>query len=92
MRGTGALYLVDDAGDAGGPYQGMLLSSAGSIGNSQCSIAGAGSSVSFHDNTLTLTLAIPFSHSFAGNQVIHAAARSATANSGWQPLGTITVP
>jgi hypothetical protein len=91
-RSSGALYLVDDAGNAAGPYQGMLLPSTASIANSQCSVAGTGSSVSLNDNAMTLTLAITFSHSFAGNQIIYAAARGATANSGWQPVGTVTVP
>jgi len=88
--GTGAIYLVDNAGDAGGPYSGMTLPGSGTVANSQCSIAAAGSSVTASGNTLTLTLAITFSQSFAGDQVLYLAARSITANSNWQAVGSVT--
>jgi len=39
---SGSVFLVDNAGDAGGPYQGMLLPGSGTVQNSQCTIAGAG--------------------------------------------------
>ena len=84
---------MDDAGDAGGPYTGMVLPGAGSIGNSQCAIAGAGSTVSGNGNTLTLTLAITFSQSFAGEQIFYLSARNnGGQNSGWQAVGTVGVP
>jgi len=86
-----SLFLVDDAGDAGGPYQGMTLPGAGTISNSQCTIRGAGSGFFLAGNSLTLTLAITFSPSFAGNQVVYAAARSTSQNSGWQAIGTVSV-
>ena len=57
---SGSVYLVDNAGDAGGPYSGMLLPGNGTVQNSQCSIAAAGSSVSRDANTVTLKLAISF--------------------------------
>ena len=89
---TGTLFLVDDAGDAGGPFQGMAIPSSSSVQNSQCIITGAGSSASASGNTLTLTLAISFNPSFAGNRVIYPAARSNTLSSDWQALGTVMVP
>ncbi|HYW43116.1 MAG TPA: hypothetical protein VE959_09685 [Bryobacteraceae bacterium] len=89
--GSGSLFLVDDAGDAGGPYKGMVLPGAGTVSNSQCTIAGTGSGFTAVGNTLTLTLAIAFSPSFAGNQVVYAAARSNSQDSGWQAVGTVTV-
>jgi len=91
---SGSLYLVDDAGEAGGPFQGMVLpSGSGSIGNGQCSISGAGSSVSGSGNNLTLTLAVTFNSSFAGNKLFYLAARDQAANnSGWQAMGTWAVP
>jgi len=90
---TGSLYLVDDAGNAGGPYQGMSLPSSGSISNSQCIVYGSGSSASGSGNTLTLTLNIGFRSSFAGTRLIYLAARdAANANSNWQRLGVWTVP
>lgn len=88
----GSLLLVDDAGDAGGPYAGMSLPGSGSVSNSQCAINGAGSSVVSSGSTLTLTLPITFSHSFAGNQVFYLATRSNTANSDWQAVGSVSVP
>jgi hypothetical protein len=91
---TGYLYLVDNAGDggyaAGSP---ILLSSGGTLSNSQCSINTAGSSASASGNTLNLNLAITFSSSFAGNQVFYLASRNnSTGNSGWQAVGSVTVP
>jgi len=90
---TSSVLLVDDAGDAGGPYSGMVLPSSGSVSNSQCTINGAGSSVSGTGNTLTLTLAITFNPIFAGNQIFFLAARNNNGqNSNWQAVGSIAVP
>jgi Putative binding domain, N-terminal len=92
---TGSVYLVDDAGDPEGPFAGSFdLGTPGAIAsNSQCTISGTGSSVSASGNTLRLTLAITFNSSFAGNQVFYLAARnSSTGNSGWQAVGSVTVP
>ena len=88
---AGAVYLVDDAGDSAGPYSGALLPGSGTAANTQCSLSAAGSSFAASGNTLTLTLAIAFHPSFAGNQIIYAAARSATLSSGWQAVGSATV-
>jgi len=89
---AGSVFLVDDPGDAGGPYSGMVLPGTGTVSNSQCSITAAGSSVAASGNTLSLTLAITFNPSFAGNQLFFLAARSNTANSNWQPVGSVSVP
>ncbi|SPF49703.1 hypothetical protein SBA4_4150012 [Candidatus Sulfopaludibacter sp. SbA4] len=89
---SNSVLLVDDAGDAAGPYQGLVLPSSGSISNSQCTINGAGSSVSRSGNTLTLTLSMTFSQGFAGNQVFYLAARNSTENSNWQEAGSVSVP
>jgi hypothetical protein len=87
------LYLVDDAGNAGGPYQSMSLPGSGSVSNSQCTVYGAGSSVTGSGNTLTLTLNVAFSTAFAGTRLIYMAARdSANVSSGWQQLGVWKVP
>jgi len=90
---SGSVFLIDDAGDAGGPYQGMVLPGSGTVGNGQCTISGTGSSVNGSGNTLTLTLAITFSASFAGNKVVYTSAGDKSSlNSGWQALGTWGVP
>jgi len=41
FAGDGVL-LVDDAGDAGGPYAGIVLPGTGTASNNQCSITGQG--------------------------------------------------
>jgi hypothetical protein len=91
---TGYLYLVDDAGD-GGYASGspIAVPSSSTLSNSQCTINATGSSVSASGNTLTLNLAITFSSGFAGNRVFYLAARNnSTGNSGWQAVGSVTVP
>jgi hypothetical protein len=91
-QGTGSVYLVDDAGDAGGPFAGgLLLPSNSSVSNSQCTINGAGSSVSGSGNNLNLNLAITFTPAFGGNRILYLAARNGTQNSGWQAAGTAAV-
>jgi len=93
VPGTGSVFLVDDAGNAGGPYAGMTLPGSGTVQNSQCSIAGTGSSFSANGNALQLTLAFTFHAPFAGNKVIYTAAQDSTpANSGWQAIGAWQVP
>jgi hypothetical protein len=89
---SGTVLVVDDAGDAGGPFGNVTLPGSGGAGNSQCFVSGAGASVSGSGNTLTLTLPIAFDPAFAGNQIVFLATRSNTANSGWQPVGTVSVP
>jgi len=89
------LYLVDDTGDAGGPFAGgmVLNGSAGTIQNSQCSISGAGSSAAMSGNTLTLTLNITFKSAFTGNRAIWVAGRDGAGgnNTDWQSLATTAV-
>jgi hypothetical protein len=89
---AGSLYLVDDAGDSGGPYAGMTLPGSGTVANSQCSISGLGSSVMGSGNTLTVTLAMTFTEAFSGNQVFYIASRSNTISSNWQAVGSVDVP
>jgi uncharacterized repeat protein (TIGR01451 family) len=91
---AGTLYLVDDGGDAGGPFAGyMALPGTGSVSNSQCTVNGTGSSVVGSGTTITLTLNISFSVSFTGNRIFYTAARdTGTGNSGWQALSTWQVP
>jgi hypothetical protein len=94
VAASNTLYLVDDAGDAGGPFAEYLVlnGAAGTIENSQCSVSGTGSSVS-PGYTLMLTLNITFQPAFAGNRIIWAAGRDAAGgnNTDWQAMGTTTV-
>ena len=88
---SATVFLVDDAGHAGGPFHGMVLPGTDTISNSQCAIAGQGSSITAGGNTLTLTLAISFRPVFADNRIVFAAARNAKQTSGWRPVGTTWV-
>ena len=87
----GSIYLFNDANTAlTGP---VTPGAAGTVQNSQCTLNGAGSSITASGNTLTVNLAIAFSSSFAGTKQISAYAQSVTAaNSGWQTLGSWTAP
>jgi hypothetical protein len=94
VESTNTLYLVDDAGDAGGAFAGeMVLNGSGSIKNSQCRIDGTGSSATGSGNTLTLTLNFFFYEGFVGNQTVYSAARDSGGNhnTGWQAQGTWSV-
>jgi hypothetical protein len=96
VESTNTLYLVDNGGDAGGPFAGsMVLNGSGSIENSQCRIDGAGSSATGSGDTLTLTLTLNifFYEGFFGNQTLYSAARDSVGgnNTGWQALGTWSV-
>jgi hypothetical protein len=89
LPASSMILLIDDAGNAGGPYQTLTLPGNATAQNSQCSIAGTGSSISGSGSTLTVTLAMTFKYSFAGNKIMYLAARDiGGGNSGWQALGT----
>ena len=90
-RPAGQIYLEKD--DGSGLLPGAVLGSAGTLANSQCSVALATSSAVGNGNTLTLTLNLTFSGTFTGNRVIYAAARDATDanNSGWQTMGSWSI-
>jgi len=91
---TNTLYLVDDAGDAGGPFAGaMTLNGSGAIQNSQCTVNAQGSSAVTSGNQVTLTLQIAFSAQLAGNRIYWVAGRDIAGgnNTGWQALGTASI-
>jgi hypothetical protein len=88
-RVQNTLWLLTDAGAA---PAGTLTPGSGSQQNSQCTLNGGGSSVSVAGNVLTLNLALTFSVSFSGAKNIYLYAAGSAGNSGWQPMGTWTVP
>jgi len=92
---SNTMYLVDDAGDAGGPFAGSMVLNGGNLGieNRQCSINGSGSFVGYAPNQMTLTLNIAFKSGFTGNRVVYIAGRDKADgnNTGWQAAGTWTV-
>ena len=91
VAASNALYMYNDAGtDMVGP---LTPGSGGRLENSQCTINGARTSVTGTGSTLSVKLAVSFSPSFAGAQTLFGyAADSGNLNSGWQTLGTWTVP
>jgi hypothetical protein len=95
VASSNMLYLVDDGGDAGGPFAGSMPLNGGNGGiqNSQCAVSGAGSTVGSAANTLTLTLNMTFTGAFSGNRVVYVAGRDQAGgnNTGWQAIGTWTV-
>jgi len=92
---SSTLYLVDDTGDAGGPFAGgmVLNGSSAIIQNSQCSVNGTGSSAAMSGNTLTLALNVTFKSPLAGNSVLWVAGRDGAGlnNTDWQSVGTWSV-
>ena len=90
---SAGVYLVDDAGDSGGPYAPLALPSAGTAANSQCTINGTGSSLSQTGNTMTLALSITFAGTWAGDKIAFLAVQDTVGvNSGWHAMGTWNVP
>jgi len=88
------LYLVDDAGDGGGPFAGSaVLNAAGSIQNSQCTVSWGATPVAAGGNGLTLALNIGFSAAFGGNRIFYLAARDVNNlnNTDWQAMGARAV-
>jgi len=95
VAASNSLLLVDDGGDAGGPFAGSMVLNGGAaaIQNSQCSVNGPGSSAVKNGNTLTLTLNVTFKAPFAGNRILWVAGRDAAGgnNTDWQAMGTTSV-
>jgi hypothetical protein len=95
LTSSNTLLLVNDGGDAGGPFAGAmpLNGTAASIENGQCVVNGGGSSAKIAGNQLTLTLNVAFKAAFSGNRVIYASGRDRVggSNTGWQAVGTWTV-
>ena len=89
---TSTLVLVDDGGDAGGPYAGSVaLGNPGvAIQNSQCSVNLVSAAPSGNDFSLGLN--ITFKPSFGGNKIQYLAARDAIGNSDWQAMGVWQAP
>jgi len=95
VAASNSLLLVDDGGDAGGPFAGSMVLNGGAavIQNSQCSVNGPGSSAVKNGNTLTLTLNVTFKAPFAGNRIVWVAGRDAAGgnNTDWQAMATTSV-
>ena len=83
--------LLNDAGtDWLGP---IILGTATSVANSQCTINAATGSSSFSGNNLTVNIPLSFAAAFIGTQNTYAFAYdNASVGSGWMIAGTWTIP
>jgi uncharacterized membrane protein len=88
-RPANTFYLLNDAGNA---WSSATVGSGGTLANSQCSINAASTSVSLSGANLTLSLPVTFASGYYGGKNIYSYAAGSSANSGWQTLGTWTVP
>lgn len=83
------LNLINDAGTA---WSQAALGTSGTLQNSQCAIALAGSSVSLSGDSAVLTLSMSFRSGFGGAKNVYMYAAAESSNSGWQTRGAWTVP
>ncbi len=88
-RSANSFYIMNDAGTAlVGP---LTPGSAGSLKNTQCTLNGVGSSVSFSGNSMIVNAAVTFDPGFLGPKTIYMLAQdNAGAQSGWQVRGAWT--
>jgi hypothetical protein len=90
-RATNTIQLVNDSG--GGFAGSATLGSAGTISNGQCTLDTGASTASGSGNNLTVNLSLTFKGPFAGAKTISmSATNNASVFSGWQSMGTWTVP
>jgi hypothetical protein len=89
-RPSGTLRLLDDASSVWIPG---VPGTNGTLQNSQCSVALAGTSASISGTTLTLNLPVTFKSGYTGTKNVYLYADNAAgANSAWQDRGDWTVP
>jgi hypothetical protein len=88
-RSADLLKLADDSGAA---WTSLTPGAANTIQNSQCSIGGAGVAVVTNPNTLVLSVALTMKPAYAGGKQVWLSATGGVGSSGWQSLGTWSVP
>ncbi len=90
-RSSNLLYLADNAGTTW--LGGIAPQSSGTVNNSQCSINASQSAMSGSGAQLTLTVPLTFQPSYGGAENNYLIAYDqAGLSSGWQQMGTWTVP
>jgi hypothetical protein len=89
-RAANRLALVAD-NPANGSAS-IAVGGSGLVSNSQCAFSGSGSSVSFGETTVTLTVTITFLPAFAGPKNVFLFAAEAGYQSGWVQRGAWNVP
>jgi hypothetical protein len=88
-RASNALALLTDSGALPGS---TIAPGTGSQQNSQCTLNGAGSSVSTSGNILTLNLSIAFLTAFGGSKNVYLQAVAPSGTAAWQQEGVWTLP
>jgi hypothetical protein len=89
-RASNGLNLYNDAGSGWLPP--ALLGVSGTLSNSQCTVNAVASSVSLSGTDAVLNLVMIFKSSFSGTKNVALYGLGGSANTGWQTLGTWTVP
>ena len=89
-RASNQLFLYNDAGS--GWLASATVGASTTLGNSQCSVDMRSAGVTLSGTNLTLGLGITFSAGFAGAKNIYANGLGTSLSSGWQTMGTWTVP
>jgi Beta-propeller repeat len=85
--GTNQFGLLNDAGSG----VSTITAGSGTAQNSQCVLNGSGSGASLSGTSLTLTVALTFQPSFAGDKTVYLYAADSGSNTGWVARGTWTV-
>jgi len=88
-RATNQLFLLNDAGTFWAP---LTPGAAVALGNSQCSINAASANVTSSGTNLTLNLPVTFTPAYTGAKNTYMYASGSSASSGWQAMGSWTVP
>jgi len=85
-RAANVFFLLNDAATA---FSGLVAGSAGSVGNSHCTLNGVGSGGVSVGSNLTVTFNLTFSAGFAGTKQIYMQAADDTGNiEAWHLMGT----
>ena len=87
---SNTLLLLNDAGN--GYMPGLTLGGQGTVENTQCRIMSAGSGAVGSGTDLTLTIRIVFKSAFKGERVIYVSAQDSVTSSGWQAVGSWSLP
>jgi hypothetical protein len=86
---TNSLYLQSNDTTT---WSQATLGSSTILSNSQCSVSAAASSVSANGTAINATFAMSFASAWSGTKSIFAYASGVSASTGWQTMGSWTVP
>jgi len=90
VRPSNTLYLYSDVSESW--LSPVTLGTSATLGHSLCSINVASSSVTLSGANLVLSLPVTFTAQFSGQKNTYMYGTNGAINSGWQTMGTWTVP